>query len=281
VRPETAPHANVLTAERPGNGPSQDRLIVLPDAVVLLDGASGTDGVKDGGWYADQLGAALRHGLTERPDTPLPDLLADAIVTVTTAHDLRPGESPSSTAAILRWNADSVDALVLGDSAVIAFPADGEPEVIEDCHLADVAAEQRHAYRARLAQGHGFDDGHRQLLRHLVEAERQRRNRPDGYWIAETDPEAAAQALVRTWPRTSLRSALLASDGITAAVNHYQLFPTWSDARSLVETQGAHALVDAVHDAEASDPTGRRWPRSKRHDDKSLALITLQGVLSD
>jgi hypothetical protein len=51
---------------------SQDRLIVLPDAVVLLDGASGTDGAKDGGWYADQLGAALRHGSPNAPVLPCP-----------------------------------------------------------------------------------------------------------------------------------------------------------------------------------------------------------------
>jgi len=28
-----------------------------------------------------------------------------------------------------------------------------------------------------------------------------------------------------------------------------------------------------VHDTEAGDPDGRRWPRSKRHDDKALAVI--------
>jgi len=30
-----------------------------------------------------------------------------------------------------------------------------------------------------------------------------------------------------------------------------------------------------VQDAELSDPNGRRWPRGKRHDDKSAAFAVL------
>lgn len=32
-------------------------------------------------------------------------------------------------------------------------------------------------------------------------------------------------------------------------------------------------FVDLIHDAEVEDPDGTRWPRSKRHDDKALAVI--------
>jgi hypothetical protein len=33
------------------------------------------------------------------------------------------------------------------------------------------------------------------------------------------------------------------------------------------------SVVDLVHDAEAADGDRRRWPRSKRHDGKALAVL--------
>jgi hypothetical protein len=276
VRPPVAPPVRVLTAERAGGpGPSQDRILVLPNAVAVLDGASGTArGDQDGGWYANQLVAALTPLLPDR-SCPLPELLRQAITEVTETHQLIPGESPSSTIAIVRWNADEVHALVLGDTAVIAFTHDrAEPDVINDQRLAAVAPDERAAYLADLNAGRGYGQSHADNLRQLVTAERRHRNTDAGYWIAEADPEAADHASLRSWPRSSVRAVLVATDGVTAGVSRYQQPPTWSDALALVHEHGPDALVDLVHQAETTDPTGSRWPRSKRHDDKALAVVT-------
>ena len=41
----------------------------------------------------------------------------------------------------------------------------------------------------------------------------------------------------------------------------------------LIDASGPIAVLDAVRAAEAADPDGRRWPRSKRHDDKALVVV--------
>jgi hypothetical protein len=47
---------------------------------------------------------------------------------------------------------------------------------------------------------------------------------------------------------------------------------TWLTAADLARTDPSR-LVTLVHDTEAHDPDRRRWPRSKRHDDKTIAVV--------
>ena len=80
-------------------------------------------------------------------------------------YALRSGESPSSTVAIARWENDRVDALVLGDSAVVAFGTSGEVEKIQEPRIHAIPNHLRSAYFARLRTGAGFGSNKRELLR--------------------------------------------------------------------------------------------------------------------
>jgi hypothetical protein len=59
----------------------------------------------------------------------------------------------------------------------------------------------------------------------------------------------------------------------SAAVTDYGLI----DWRDLLSDVSAHGGVGArlanIHAAETTDPDGRRWPRTKKHDDKSLVIL--------
>jgi hypothetical protein len=268
--------ARVSTAERAaGAQPSQDRVVVLARAVAVLDGASAPDpSERDGGWYAGQLAAELAHRL-EDPALDLATILADAIAAVATGHRLTAGDSPSSTVTILRWTDGRVDGLVLGDSPLVTVHADGRVEDVVDDRLASVAPRQRVAYHDRLAAGGGYDDTHRRLLRELVGEQRRRRNRPDGYWIAEADAGAARHAIVRSWPAAAVSAALLATDGVSRGIGGAagMALPDWRSAYDLAMSAGPRAVLDAVRTPEEEDPDGRRWPRSKRHDDQALVLL--------
>ncbi|MFL6130757.1 MAG: protein phosphatase 2C domain-containing protein [Mycobacteriales bacterium] len=266
--------ARVRTAERAaGPAPSQDRTVVLPTAVAVLDGASAPDpGERDGGWYAGQLAGQLAARLADS-SLDLATVLADSIAAVTSRHRLRPGSSPSSTVAMLRWTEEQTEGLVLGDSSLVAFAAGGAVEEVVDDRLAAVAPAQRVAYQDRLAEGTGYDDEHLSLLRRLAGEQRRHRNSPGGYWIAEAEPAAARHALTRSWPAGALDAAVLATDGVTRGVGHPGL-PTWSATLDLAAASGPAAVLDAVRAAEDADPDGRRWPRSKRHDDQSLVVVT-------
>lgn len=252
--------------------PSQDRTVVLPNAVAVLDGASAPDPVeRDGGWYAGQLAGQLAGRLADT-SLDLPTVLADSIAAVASGHRLVPGSSPSSTVAMLRWTRDRAEGLVLGDSPLVVFSPGGAAEELVDGRLARVAPAQRVALHDRLTAGGGYDDGHRSLLRHLLGEQRRQRNSPGGYWIAEAEPAAARHALTRSWPAGALSTAVLATDGVARGVGRPGL-PTWSAVLELVDASGPTAVLDAVRAAEAADPDGRRWPRGKRHDDQALVVV--------
>ena len=287
--PPAGSDLRVRVATYPGGPVEQDRHVVLSHAVLVLDGASGPDpAAPTGGRYAEWLSAALGAALTAVPDVDLADALADAIGRVAREHDLRPGSGPSCSVAVVRWFTGTLDALVLGDAKVIAvLPA---PNLLDDltpwggastreielCDLriADVAADLRLLLRRRLHQGGTFDEGHDALLAEIRAEERRHRNTAGGYWIAEAEPAAARHALTGRWPLDGLVGVAIATDGAWRGFSQYRMHP---DPTYLVlrpdRFEPATAL-DLIHQKEAADPDGRRWPRSRRHDDKTLAIVT-------
>ncbi|HEY7596033.1 MAG TPA: hypothetical protein VH969_23020 [Actinophytocola sp.] len=271
----------VEVAERPGVGvdgkprPSEDVVSVLPNAVVLLDGATSLlPGLRSGGWYAGVLAGQLAGRLTGYPDMDLADLLAAAIRAVAREHDLTPGESPSSTVALLRWTDEVVEGLVLADSPVVADTAVGV-RVLEDDRIANLRRSGP-GYRRRLREGAGYGEEHVTALRSSATEVGRFRNTDDGFWVAEADPDAAYEARRASWPRGTVRRILLASDGVACGVDDYGIFPDWDAVFAIAADMGADAVLDAVRAAEESDPDGARWPRPKRHDDQALAVVAFR-----
>ncbi|MFD1077335.1 protein phosphatase 2C domain-containing protein [Longispora fulva] len=254
----------------------QDHVFETSSGLVLLDGASSFDpSVPDGGWYAGQLGKRIADQLDSGD---LADIVANAIASLAMEAELQPQRAPSSTVTLARWTAGTLDVLILGDSAAVVYLKDGSVEVLSDNRLAAVATEQREAINRHFLAGNGYDDRHVQLMAELQRAERQARNTPDGYWIAEAVPEAAYQAVRRSWRSDQVSAVLLASDGATDGIDRHGQPGSWEAARELIQTSGARSLIDAVHAAEESDPDGSRWHRSKRHDDKAIAYATFSGL---
>ncbi|WP_053739568.1 protein phosphatase 2C domain-containing protein [Nocardia sp. NRRL S-836] len=231
----------IETAEQGAPGRStEDRIRVLPNAVVVLDGVtSRRPPDRNGGWYATQLADELGRLLDA--ETALTDLLAQAIANLAERHDLVPGDSPAATAAIVRWNDEKIDALVLCDTPVVAFGR--TTEVVEDTRLADLRPDP-------------------DILRW--------KNKPGGYWVAEADPEAGRQALTASWPRSAVEKVVVATDGVSCGVSEYGLF-SWEE---LAELPLADAL-DRIRAAERGDPEHTRWPRYKTHDDQAIARLRL------
>lgn len=247
----------VEIVERAGTGldgtprPTEDRVAALPNAVVLLDGATALRPqrvtVTD---YVDALLAALADGLLRQPSHDLARILARSITTVVSELRVAPGASPSSTVAMLRWCKSTVDALVLGDSPVVAFGPSG-PCLVADDRL------ERLRVAGRLGSAVAADA---------------LRNTDRGFWVAEADPGAADRARRRSWPREQVRAALAASDGASAVVDRYGLL-SWQQVLALCETDGADAVLAVVRNAERHDADRARWPRAKVHDDQALAVV--------
>ncbi len=97
-------------------------------------------------------------------------------------------------------------------------------------------------------------------------------NRPGGYWVAEAVPEAGHHARTDSWPLAGVSEVLIATDGVSSAVDDYDLF-CWAEAVAVCRGKGPQAVVDFIHSAEQRDFDGRAWPRYKPHDDKALAYL--------
>lgn len=253
--PHVTPRVDI--AERAGVGldgtsrASEDCVVITPNAVALLDGATETrESLPSGGWYARRLAARIQVELSAAPEADLAALLAESIQAVALDHDLHPGQSPASTVTVLRWNDHRIDALVLADSPAVAFTRSG-PEVLVDTRPTDL----------RTAG----------ILRTSADADRLR-NVEGGFWVAEADPAAAAHALRRSWDRRDVEAVLLATDGVSIGVDEYGVL-NWPDALVLARERGGDAVLDIVRAAEHADPGCVRWPRSKRHDDQALAIV--------
>lgn len=266
----------IEVAERPGVGldgavrPSEDVVMVLPNAVVVLDGATSLDpALPTGGWYATRLAGELAGRLVGYPDADLADLLAASIKTLARDHGLEPGASPSSTVAVLRWNDTVIEGLVLADSPIVAFTSAG-PSPLTDGRLASMP--RGAGYRDRLASGAGYGDDHLVALRAAATSMSRRRNTDDGFWVAEADPDAAYQAERATWPRADVTTVLMATDGVSCGVDTYHVFPDWTAVRDLALADGPEAVLDRVRAAELDDLDGTRWPRAKPHDDQALVV---------
>lgn len=263
----------IRAATLAGGSNNQDRYITGSGFAAVLDGATSVAGDRshDPGWYAEQLAEAI--GQTVPRGGPLGDAVAEAIRIVRDAHALSSETTPTSTVALARWSESAVETYVLGDSYVVVLRSDGTEEVHTDDRLDSVGVDERGAYQNRLAEGCGYDAGHRALLLKLQAAQAQRRNRPDGYWIAGADPEAGLRGLSATADLASVAALVLASDGV--AIERHSGGTTWTDLYRASVRHGLDAVLESIHKSEATDLNGQRWPRSKVHDDKTLVTVDL------
>lgn len=249
-----------------------DRVVVVPGAVIVLDGASAFGPAPvSAAAYADCLGKELASALASDMAAPLQEVLASAIATTASVLDLHDDDVPSSTVAIARSDSETVDLLVLGDS-FIAYRSDDAIAVLTDDRLGSLRLPQSRRYRDRLAAGHGYDEVHAAILRELQAGQRVRRNTPGGYWIASADPRAAAHAITRSIPAWAVRWIVLATDGAVNTARHLGL-DDWEAIAGMDQAELAAFLRRCHSWEEAVDPDGCQFPRSKRHDDKAIAAI--------
>ncbi|MEV0455209.1 hypothetical protein [Catellatospora methionotrophica] len=234
-----------------------------PRLAVVLDGLTEspqTGCVHGTAWYVARLGARLLRHL----DGPasLVDGLALAIEEVASEHprcDLRHPGSPGSTVSILRQTVQGAEYLVLADSPAVLDTPDGPVAVLDDSWKSlatpDLAA--------------AAERGTRDDLTRFIADQQSQRNTTGGYWIARTEPEAAAHALTGTV--SGVRGAILASDGAALLVTDYGLLD-WRGYLDLGYREGPAGIIAATRAAERDDPDRARWPRQKVSDDATAAV---------
>jgi hypothetical protein len=255
---------------------NEDWAGIAPGLAVVLDGlsapgATGTGCVHGTPWYVSQLGSRLLT-TASHPGCPLVDALGEAIWQVADLHrgcDLTHPGTPSATVVALRALGERADYLVLADAVMLLDTREGL-RVVSDDRVNRLATKERAAAN-RLPTGTA---AHLRRRIQLTTALRRARNRSGGYWVAAADPAAASQAVTGSLAAKDLQRAALLSDGASRLVDLFGL-ATWNELLTLLDTGGPGDVVRRVRAAEAADPQGRQWPRTKRSDDATVIYLVL------
>jgi hypothetical protein len=91
----------------------------------------------------------------------------------------------------------------------------------------------------------------------------------DDHQPARAAPQIAASATTGTIDPSGLRGVALLSDGATRITDRFGLLG-WPGLLGVIRDQGPDGLIARVRAAEATDPAGERWPRSKKTDDATV-----------
>jgi hypothetical protein len=270
-------HAAIATQAGSPDAANEDWAgVAVPGLAVVLDGLSAPDGTGTGcrhgtPWYVSQLGPRLL-ALAADPARSL----ADAIRQVASLHpgcDLHHPGTPSATVVLLRALEERADYLALADATLLLDTSEGL-QVVTDERVNQLAGKER-------AAANQVPVGSALKLRRraqLTRALRRTRNRPGGYWVAAADPQAASQAVTGTVPGKSLQRAVLLSDGASRLVDLFEL-ATWEELLALLDESGPDELLRQVRAAEAVDPEGRQWPRTKRSDDATAVYLVVNRAI--
>ncbi|MET7479186.1 protein phosphatase 2C domain-containing protein [Streptomyces sp. NPDC005648] len=230
--------------------------------VVVLDGVTPPRGetgcLHSVPWYTARLGGALTELTVSLPDVPPAEALSRAITRTAQAHtqtcDLSHPRTPQATVVMARWSQESVDYLVLSDSALLLESPDGAVTAVLDDRLSRLP-------RASLATDAIVDSTVR--------------NKEGGFFTAAADPAVAARAVTGTVPRGEVRALLALSDGAARWVEKFHE-GDWADCLRLVREEGAAALVHRVRALERADAgTRTHLLRSKTHDDATAVYAEL------
>ncbi|MEV0289217.1 MULTISPECIES: hypothetical protein [unclassified Kribbella] len=148
---------------------------------------------------------------------------------------------------------------------VLVESAEG-PQITCDLRIEEISGTEPDAVAGML-----FNTAeHKAAIAALVANQTRTRNRSDGWWVAAADPEAARHAVVDSYARSEVGRLAIFSDGATRPADQMDLY-TWPEYLALLDKLCPAGLIAHVREIETADPDGARHPRTKRHDDATLA----------
>lgn len=250
----------LATEPAPGGHINSDFAAFNDTVAVLLDGATVSGGevgpcAHDAQWFTRELGTRILAELSAEPPVWIAEGVARAIDDTAGFHAstcaIDDQTHPAATVAVLRELPDEYEYYILGDSTIVFDLTTGEPVARTDKRLSGIAV----AERKRVEATEPGTPAWQEAIADFLKAERAHRNVRNGYWIAATNPDAAARGRQGHVRRGTLRRAALLSDGAASAVDRYGLMD-WGQALDDMESRGPGYLIQQVRSAEELDKAG-------------------------
>jgi len=256
--------------------PNEDWVAANPSSVIVLDGVTAPRVVAPGchhsvAWFTQKLGGRLLMMLDE--GTGMTKALGDAIDQVADLHrdscDLTSPGVPAAAVAMLRKAGDNLEWLVLADTAIVVDALDGL-HVTCDTRVENAAPE---ALARTREEAIGTPEHQAAVARMSVE-QLKKRNVTGGYWVAAADREAADNAFTGSVPVSQVRRVAIFTDGASRAVDTFGEMD-WAACLDYLQEHGPRGLIRHVRQIEDGDPEGLRWPRFKKSDDATVAVVEM------
>lgn len=268
-----------------GNQVNEDYVAVGSTYAVLLDGASGITGTRvlphhsgsDARWFSHFVGGRICEYLdASRGIVDSIRLAVDDSRDYIGEHGVTDNEElfPSSTLVTASVSGDSVDIVSLGDSPVFTCLKDGSLVTMSDARIAelDQAAVDAMVDCSRGCAMTGVQK--RASVNDILLANRQLKNKPEGYWILDPTGVALEHLNVMRFCIEDIDYVCAMSDGLERAFN---LFGLADPAAFLADAtrESFDELLVRLRAEENLDPDFDRCPRLKLHDDASCFMLRL------
>ena len=252
---------------------------------MLLDGASGITGKRvlshhsgsDAQWFSHFVGCRICEYLdASRGIVDSIRLAVDDSRDYIGEHGVTDNEElfPSSTLVAVSVSGDSVDIVSLGDSPAFIGFKDGSLATMSDSRIAelDQAAVDAMVDRSRGRAMTGVQK--RAAVNDILLANRQLKNKPDGYWILDPSGVALEHLNVRRFSVKDIDYVCAMSDGMERAFDLFWL----ADPAAFLATatrESFDELIVRLRAEENLDPDFDHYPRLKLHDDASCFMLRL------
>lgn len=268
-----------------GSPPNEDHVWTGDGAAIVLDGATGltdtqyTDGDTDGRWYVETLSSEIQERIESTNSlSEIVEASVEAVSTrfeeITDSTTLEKHEMPSGAGAIVRWNEETVEYLILGDCSVILETDDGTiAELGEGPRELDNQVVQRMEEIRTNAEGSISYDELRRRVDDLLIENRKKMNEEGGYWTLGHSTEAIQYATTGEIPREGVEEVIAFTDGFEVIVPTYDVFVDWKRLIQYISDNGLDRAIRTLRAFEKADPECRTYPRLKPSDDIGIAHI--------
>lgn len=252
---------------------------------MLLDGASGITGTRvlphhsgsDAQWFSHFVGGRICEYLdASRGIVDSIRLAVDDSRDYIGEHGVAANEDlfPSSTLVVVSVSGDSVDIVSLGDSPVFTCLKDGSLVTMSDARIAelDQAAVDAMVDCSRGCAMTGVQK--RASVNDILLANRQLKNKPEGYWILDPTGVALEHLNVMRFCIEDIDYVCAMSDGLERAFNLFGLADPAAFLAGATRESFDELLV-RLRAEENLDPDFDHYPRLKLHDDASCFMLRL------
>lgn len=262
---------------------NEDVVGVTPFGAWVLDGATGLNNKNlvskdsDARWYVNWWNEYLHKNISK--DISLKDILKYGIRKIKNEYEeLLNGKSineidmPSSAISIIKYNADKIEYLLLGDCTL--FAKEKDITIIQDKSISkyDNIIFDRMGELPNI-ENMSYDEIKSSVLDLIIE-NRLKKNTQDGYWILGFSEEALDNSISGYIEVAKDIIIILTSDGFSCVSDRYNLIEKES-LIDIAEKEGIQYIYSKLRNLEDDDYQTIRFPRFKIKDDSSCVYLNI------